>query len=190
MSGALLWTMIAFTLLGSGWALVALVPLYVWPQRRRFARWLGAQWAGTALVVFVLKAVIRKPRPAGLPLWGTKPTDFFAPERARCGRVRLRRVRPCPAIGRSPRAARAMALGARARRAGRRGERGSIPCLPRSARRGRRRGRRDRGQSRGVLVRAALPRRRALRARSGRRRGGLRDRIGQKACRIRGSRSQ
>ena len=52
---------------------------YVWPQRRRFARWLGAQWAGTALVVFVLKAVIRKPRPAGLPLWGTKPTDFSLP---------------------------------------------------------------------------------------------------------------
>ncbi len=71
--------MIAFTLLGSGWAALGLVPLYWSPRHRRFARWLAAQWGGTATVVFLLKAAIRKPRPLASPVWGMKPTDFSFP---------------------------------------------------------------------------------------------------------------
>jgi undecaprenyl-diphosphatase len=60
---ALTAVMLAFSLLGSGWAMLALVPLLAQARARRFAAWLTATLSITALVVFVLKAAVGRDRP-------------------------------------------------------------------------------------------------------------------------------
>jgi undecaprenyl-diphosphatase len=71
--------MVAFTLVGSGWTAFALIPLYAFPSARPFARWLAAVWAVTAVLVYLLKAIVRRPRPPGPALWGAMPTDYSFP---------------------------------------------------------------------------------------------------------------
>jgi undecaprenyl-diphosphatase len=62
--------MIAFTLLGSGWAVLALVPLLWHPATRRFARALAAALTIQAVLVWSLKLAFGRVRPwiaFGLP---------------------------------------------------------------------------------------------------------------------------
>jgi undecaprenyl-diphosphatase len=77
--GALTWLMVALTLLGSGWTAFGLVPLYAFKRARPFARWLGAVWVAAAVLVYGLKWTVRRPRPSGVALWGTTPTDYSFP---------------------------------------------------------------------------------------------------------------
>jgi undecaprenyl-diphosphatase len=81
--GALTTLMVVFTVLGSGWTMFALLPLAAWRQARPPTVALGAVWAATAAVVFVVKQVVRRARPYELlgvrALWGRTPTDYSFP---------------------------------------------------------------------------------------------------------------
>ncbi|MEO6420702.1 MAG: phosphatase PAP2 family protein [Polyangiaceae bacterium] len=83
-SPAMLLLMKVLTALGSGWMIVPLVPLYFWrPATKRFAASLFWTFSVTAVLVFILKIIIRRPRPcnsiAGVTgLFGT-PNDFSCP---------------------------------------------------------------------------------------------------------------
>lgn len=55
--------MMALSTLGSGWMMFALVPLYFIKATKRFAASLFSTFLFTAVVVFVLKMIIRRPRP-------------------------------------------------------------------------------------------------------------------------------
>jgi len=76
--------MCVLTVLGSGWGLLLVVPLFASPRTRRFGRSLAAVLGITGIAVFVLKAIIRRPRPY-LALSGVHalvfeaPTDFSCP---------------------------------------------------------------------------------------------------------------
>ena len=82
-SRPLLFVMIALTALGSGWTMLALIPLVLEKKTRGFALRLGATLTATGIVVFLLKETLRRTRPCnGLPgvhgLFGT-PSDFSCP---------------------------------------------------------------------------------------------------------------
>lgn len=62
-SPTVLAVMMALTVLGSGWMMFALVPLYFIPATKRFAASLLSTFVVTAIVVFVLKLIVRRPRP-------------------------------------------------------------------------------------------------------------------------------
>src|SRR5688572_5079127 len=75
--------MIGLSLLGSGWAMLALVPLLIREDTRRWAAWLTTTLLVTAVVVFALKIAVGRARPIvaleGVhPLYGS-PTDFSFP---------------------------------------------------------------------------------------------------------------
>jgi undecaprenyl-diphosphatase len=82
--GGWLALMCVLTVLGSGWGLLLVLPLFASPRTRRFGRSLAAVLGITAIVVFVLKAIIRRPRPY-LALGNVHalvfeaPTDFSCP---------------------------------------------------------------------------------------------------------------
>ncbi len=83
-SGGWLAVMCALTVIGSGWGALTLVPLFAAPPTRRFAASLAATLSGSAIVVFTLKAIIRRPRPyLSVPgvhaLVFEAPTDFSCP---------------------------------------------------------------------------------------------------------------
>jgi undecaprenyl-diphosphatase len=82
-AGALTTFMVALTILGSGWTMLALLPLAAWRRARAPAVALGAVWVATAAVVFVVKHVVRRARPYELlgvrALWGRTPTDYSFP---------------------------------------------------------------------------------------------------------------
>ncbi len=76
----LVWAMLAFTALGSGWSLLALTPLLVRAKTRRWATGLLASVVATAVLVFALKHLVRRPRPCtyvpGVAAIGIRaPTD-------------------------------------------------------------------------------------------------------------------
>jgi undecaprenyl-diphosphatase len=75
--------MLALTFLGSGWSTLALVPLLASPRTRDLARSLVGVVLVTAAVVFVLKLVVRRPRPCaslqGVAALCRAPTDFSFP---------------------------------------------------------------------------------------------------------------
>ena len=82
--GGWLALMCVLTVIGSGWGALILLPLFAAPPTRRFAASLSATLAGSALVVFALKAIIRRPRPylvvPGVhALVFEAPTDFSCP---------------------------------------------------------------------------------------------------------------
>ncbi len=56
-------TMIALTCLGSGWAVLALLPLLGWPRTRRFAAALALAIAAQATGVWALKLAVGRVRP-------------------------------------------------------------------------------------------------------------------------------
>ncbi|WP_394826149.1 phosphatase PAP2 family protein [Pendulispora albinea] len=75
--------MIAATLLGSGWSMIALIPLILREASRRWALALTATLLATAVAVFLLKMAVGRARPIVSvpevhPLYGS-PTDFSFP---------------------------------------------------------------------------------------------------------------
>lgn len=82
--GGWLALMCALTVIGSGWGAFMILPLFAAPQTRRFAASLTATLAGSAIVVFVLKAIVQRKRPyLAVPgvhaLVFEAPTDFSFP---------------------------------------------------------------------------------------------------------------
>jgi undecaprenyl-diphosphatase len=80
---ALLIAMVALTVLGSGWTILGLLPMFAFPRTRRVAAALLATLASTSLVVFLLKLAVQRVRPcAALPnvrALFDAPTDFSFP---------------------------------------------------------------------------------------------------------------
>lgn len=82
--GGWLGLMCVLTVIGSGWGALIILPLFAAPPTRRFAVSLSATLAASAVVVFILKAIIRRPRPylvvPGVhALVFEAPTDFSCP---------------------------------------------------------------------------------------------------------------
>lgn len=82
-AGVLVLAMVVATWAGSGWSMIALAPLVAIKRTRRFALAMLATLVASSAVVFVLKALVRRPRPfvsvAGIvPLSGA-PSDFSFP---------------------------------------------------------------------------------------------------------------
>jgi undecaprenyl-diphosphatase len=76
--------MALLSVIGSGWGAVVAIPFLVMRRSRRFGAWLVAVFSITALEVFVLKAVVQRPRPYlavpdVAPLVFEAPTDFSFP---------------------------------------------------------------------------------------------------------------
>jgi undecaprenyl-diphosphatase len=75
--------MIALTLLGSGWTMLVLAPLFAMPRTRRFAGALVVTLLATSALVTTLKHVVARVRPlhalAGVQGLFDAPTDFSFP---------------------------------------------------------------------------------------------------------------
>ncbi len=75
--------MLALTIVGGGWAMLALVPLLFFERTRTMAKTLTVTLLSTGLVVFVMKAIVRRVRPCsaldGITASVTRPTDFSFP---------------------------------------------------------------------------------------------------------------
>jgi undecaprenyl-diphosphatase len=83
-AGALTSMAAAFTVLGEGWIMFALLPLLAFRRHRATAVALTCVLAVTAVAVSLLKLVVRRVRPchalAGVRcLWGSAPSDFSFP---------------------------------------------------------------------------------------------------------------
>ncbi|HSO39089.1 MAG TPA: phosphatase PAP2 family protein [Labilithrix sp.] len=76
--GGWLALMCVLTVIGSGWGALMILPLFAAPATRRFAASLTATLAASAVVVFLLKAIVRRPRPY-LALPGVRALVFEAP---------------------------------------------------------------------------------------------------------------
>lgn len=82
--GGWLALMCVLTVIGSGWGALLILPLFASPRTRRFGISLTTVLAVTAVVVFVLKAIIQRRRPY-LVVSGVRalvfeaPTDFSCP---------------------------------------------------------------------------------------------------------------
>lgn len=70
--------MCVLTAIGSGWGALLILPLFVSPRTRRFAASLTGVLGVTAVVVFVLKAIVQRKRPY-LTVPGVRPLVFEAP---------------------------------------------------------------------------------------------------------------
>jgi undecaprenyl-diphosphatase len=82
--GALTWIAAAFTVLGEGWVVLALLPLLASRRLRAPTLALTVVLAVTAAVVAALKSVVQRVRPCHVVpgvecLWGRAPTDFSFP---------------------------------------------------------------------------------------------------------------
>ena len=82
--GGWLALMCVLTVIGSGWGALMIVPLFAAPKTRRFAASLTATLAGSAILVFTLKAIVQRKRPylvvPGVhALVFEAPTDFSFP---------------------------------------------------------------------------------------------------------------
>jgi membrane-associated phospholipid phosphatase len=76
------WLMVGFTIIGAGWSALLLVPVYAIKGARPFTRYLAGTWCVSAILVYGLKALVRRPRPCTVgppPLWGNAPTDYSFP---------------------------------------------------------------------------------------------------------------
>lgn len=76
--GGWLALMSVLTVIGSGWGALMILPLFASPRTRRFAASLTATLAVSAVLVFALKAIVRRPRPY-LALPGVHALVFEAP---------------------------------------------------------------------------------------------------------------
>jgi len=76
--GGWLALMSVLTVIGSGWGALMVLPLFGAPRTRRFAASLTAVLGITAIVVFVLKAIVQRKRPY-LVVPGVRPRIFEAP---------------------------------------------------------------------------------------------------------------
>jgi len=78
--GAVLVVMVVATVVGSGWTMVALVPLVVPRRTRRFGAVLGATLVVCATVVFTVKMLVERTRPCSrLGSEGVRALVFGAP---------------------------------------------------------------------------------------------------------------
>ncbi len=82
--GGWLALMCVLTVLGSGWGVLILFPLFASPRTRRFASSLATVLGVTGVLVFVLKAIIQRRRPylvvpGAHALVFEAPTDFSCP---------------------------------------------------------------------------------------------------------------
>jgi undecaprenyl-diphosphatase len=80
--GALVYAMLAFTALGSGWVGLLVIPFMVWPRARRPAIALAIAIAFQSIAVFGIKRLVARPRPwLALDLSPPRalPTDFSFP---------------------------------------------------------------------------------------------------------------
>ncbi|MBS2018241.1 MAG: phosphatase PAP2 family protein [Deltaproteobacteria bacterium] len=66
------------TVLGSGWGSLLVLPLFASPRTRRFAAFLAGVIVTNAIVIALLKVLVRRPRPF-LVLSGVHPLVFEAP---------------------------------------------------------------------------------------------------------------
>jgi undecaprenyl-diphosphatase len=66
---ALTWTMLVLSAIGSGWALLVLIPLLVRASTRRIAGHLLGAVLVTAALVFLAKHVVRRARPCASVAW-------------------------------------------------------------------------------------------------------------------------
>jgi undecaprenyl-diphosphatase len=82
--GGWLALMSVLTVIGGGWGALLVLPLFAAPRTRRFAASLTAVLGATSIVVFVLKAIVRRRRPylvvpdVHARVFGP-PTDFSFP---------------------------------------------------------------------------------------------------------------
>ena len=80
---ALTLVMATLTLIGSGWTMLLLVPLTAFKATRAVALSMAKAGLLAAALVFVLKIIVRRPRPCavfGTPaLWGGTPLDYSFP---------------------------------------------------------------------------------------------------------------
>lgn len=76
--GGWLALMTVLSAIGSGWGALMVIPLFATPRTRRFAVSLTAVLGTTAIVVFVLKAIVQRKRPY-LVVPGVHPRVFEAP---------------------------------------------------------------------------------------------------------------
>ena len=80
---AVFFLMIGLTVLGSGWSMVGLLPLFAPTRTRLYAAWLLGTFLATALLVHLLKMAVGRARPctalAGVHALFGSPTDFSFP---------------------------------------------------------------------------------------------------------------
>lgn len=76
--GGWLALMTVLSVIGSGWGALMVLPLFAAPRTRRFASSLSAVLGTSAIVVFVLKAIVQRKRPY-LVVPGVHPRVFEAP---------------------------------------------------------------------------------------------------------------
>jgi undecaprenyl-diphosphatase len=85
----LLWTALALSTLGGGWATFALVPLFANRRSRRLAAWLAAVIVFNAVAVSLIKAAVGRTRPylalAGVRPLADAPVDPSFPSGHACG---------------------------------------------------------------------------------------------------------
>lgn len=77
-STPIFWAMIALTVVGSGWSMVAFIPFAVVRRTRRIGAFLLATLVTTSLVVFVVKIAVHRARPV-VALQGVHALAFAAP---------------------------------------------------------------------------------------------------------------
>lgn len=75
--------MLALTVVGGGWAMLALLPLLFFDRTRAMAKILTMTLLSTGFVVFAMKLIVRRVRPCsaidGITASITRPTDFSFP---------------------------------------------------------------------------------------------------------------
>jgi undecaprenyl-diphosphatase len=75
--------------IGSGWSMLGLLPLYAVASWRRLALWLTGTLLASATLVFLLKALVGRPRPCvalpGVQALCAMPTDPSFPSGHACG---------------------------------------------------------------------------------------------------------
>lgn len=77
-STPIFWAMIALTVVGSGWSMIAFIPFAIARRTRRTGAFLLATLLVTSLVVFVVKLTVQRPRPL-VALKGVHALAFAPP---------------------------------------------------------------------------------------------------------------
>ncbi len=72
------WVMMALTVVGSGWSMIAFIPFAIARRTRRVGAFLLATLVTTSLVVFVVKLAVQRPRPL-VALKGVHALAFTPP---------------------------------------------------------------------------------------------------------------
>ena len=116
--GDVLMVMVGLTMIGSGWSILAFLPMLAVPRLRRFAAYLCGTLIANAPVVYLVKMLVRRPRPFVtlehvLPLFGG-PTDFSFPSGHAAGSFCFSIFVTTVCLAQKPRRSRDLALAAAA----------------------------------------------------------------------------